>query len=278
MAARSRNRDARDMSWDAFRTKYGPWAVVTGASSGIGDALARELAARGISIALVARRADRLDTLAARLRAEHGVEAHPIELDLGREDAVSALVAALGDRDVGLVCANAGFGEKGAFLDHDAEVYRRMIRLNCQSTMELVHAMVPRLGARGRGGIVVVASTAAFQGTPWTSTYAATKAFDLVFAEGLHHELRPKNIDVVALCPGSTDTEGPKRTGVDPKRVPFGMATAESVARAGLDGLGRTCVVVPRMIDRVASFTTRLVPRRLASKIAGNAIRKVIGD
>lgn len=265
------------MNAAAFRAKYGPWALVTGASSGIGDALARDLAGRGLSVILVARRADRLEALAASLRSTHAVDAHVVELDLGAEGATEALVAASGDRDVGLVCANAGFGEKGAFLEHGVDTYRRMIRLNCESTVALAHAFVPRLLARGRGGIVVVASTAAFQGTPWTSTYAATKAFDMVFAEGLHWELRDQGVDVVALCPGSTDTEGPKRTGVDPSRVPFGMATAESVARAGLEGLGRTCVVVPRAIDRLASFTTRFVPRRMASKIAGNAIRRVIG-
>lgn len=265
------------MTMPAFLARYGPWAVVTGASSGIGEALARELAQRGLSVVLVARRAQRLEELARVLRQEHRVEAHVVELDLGREDAIDGLLAELCDRDVGLVCANAGFGEKGPFRGHEMDVYRRMIRLNCESTVALAHAVVPRLVARGRGGLLIVASTAAFQGTPWTSTYAATKAFDLVFAEGLHEELREQGIDVVALCPGSTDTEGPKRTGVDPARVPFGMATAESVARAGLAGLGRTCVVVPRAIDRLASFTTRLVPRRLAARFAGKAIRKVIG-
>ncbi len=260
-----------------FRQRYGPWGLVTGASSGIGEALARDLAARGLSVVLVARRAQRLEDLAHQLRRDHGVEAHVVELDLGREDSIATLVREVGDRDVGLVCANAGFGEKGAFLDHELDVYRRMIRLNCESTVAIAHAFVPRLLARGRGGLVVVASTAAFQGTPWTSTYAATKAFDLVFAEGLHEELRERGVDVVALCPGATDTEGPKRTGVDPARVPFGMATAASVARSGIDGLGRTCVVVPRVVDRLASFTTRLVPRRLASRLAGRAIRKVTG-
>lgn len=264
------------MSRSTFREHYGPWAIVTGASSGIGEALARELAERGLSVILVARRVQRLELLAADLERPHAIDTQVVELDLGREGSTTELVSAIGDRDVGLVCANAGFGEKGGFLEHDAEVYRRMIRLNCESTVALTHALTPRLVARGRGGILIVASTAAFQGTPWTSTYAATKAFDLVFAEGLHHELRAQGVDVVALCPGSTDTEGPKRTGVDPKKVPFGMATAQSVARAGLAGLGKTCVVVPRAIDRIASFTTRLVPRRLASRLAGNAIRRVI--
>lgn len=253
-----------------FSSRYGPFAVVTGASSGIGEALARELAARGINLVLVARRADRLATLAAALPVETVV----VELALGRDDAVDELVARVGQRDVGLVCANAGFGEKGDFASIDRDAYRRMVRLNVESTLLLAHAFVPRLLARGRGGLLITASTAAFQGTPFTSAYAATKAFDLSLAEGLSEELRPHGVDVVALCPGATDTEGPKRTGVDPSRVPFGFATPESVARAGLDALGVRCVVVPRASDRAATLLGRLLPRSLAARIAGRAIKR----
>jgi short-subunit dehydrogenase len=255
----------------SFQGRYGPFAVVTGASSGIGEALARELAARGVSLVLVARRADRLAKLASELR----VETVLVELDLGREDAIDVLLERVGDRDVGLVCANAGFGEKGEFASIDRDAYRRMIRLNVESTLLLAHAFVPRLCARGRGGIIITASTAAFQGTPFTSAYAATKAFDLLLAEGLSEELRPRGVDVVALCPGATDTEGPKRTGVDASRIPFGMATPASVARAGLDALGHRCVVVPRTTDRVTTLLGRLMPRDLVTRIAGRAIRRV---
>lgn len=258
-----------------FRETYGPWAIVTGASSGIGEALARELVARGLSVVLVARRRDRLEALAAALTG--AVETLAVELDLGGDDAVESLLAAVGDRDVGLVCANAGFGEKGAFVSADRDAMRRMIRLNCESTTALAHAFVPRLTARGHGGLMIVASLAAFQGTPWTTVYAATKAFDLLLAEGLHEELRPRGVDVVALCPGATDTEGPRRTGVDATRIPFGMASAADVARAGLDGLGRGCVVLPRRIDHLAAFATRLVPRGIAARLAGRTIVRVTG-
>ncbi len=255
----------------SFTSRYGPFAVVTGASSGIGEALARELAARGVSLVLVARRADRLAALAAEL----SVETIVVELDLGRDDAIDVLLERVGQRNVGLVCANAGFGEKGDFALIDRDTYRRMVRLNVESTLLLAHAFVPRLVARGRGGLLITASMAAFQGTPFTSAYAATKAFDLLLAEGLSEELRPHGVDVVALCPGATDTEGPQRTGVDPRRVPFGMATSESVARAGLDALGRRCVVVPRASDRVTTLLGRFVPRAIATRIAGRAIKRV---
>jgi short-subunit dehydrogenase len=256
----------------SFQHRYGPWAIVTGASSGIGEALARELAGHGLCVVLVARRRDRLEALAAEL----GVPTQIVALDLAADGAVEDLAAAVADKDVGLVCANAGFGEKGAFESIDLATYRRMIRLNCEATLGLVHALVPRLVARGRGGIVIVASTAAFQGAPWTSAYAATKAFDLVLAEGLHVELAPRGVDVVALCPGPTDTEGPRRTGVDPARVPFGFASAALVARSGLDGLGTRSVVVPRRLDRLLVLATRLLPRRWSARAAGRAIRNVV--
>jgi uncharacterized protein len=255
-----------------FQHRYGPWALVTGASSGIGEALARELGRRGISVVLAARRRARLEAIAAEL----GVATQIVEIDLGADDAAGRLAEAVADKDVGLVCANAGFGEKGAFEAIDLATYRRMIRLNCEGTLGVAHALVPRLTARGRGGLLIVSSTAAFQGAPWTSAYAATKAFDLVLAEGLHVELAPRGIDVVAVCPGPTDTEGPRRTGVDPARVPFGLATPAAVAAAGLDALGKRSVVVPRPLDRMLVLATRILPRRWAALAAGRAIRNVI--
>lgn len=267
-------REARSAT--SFGHRYGPWALVTGASSGIGASFARELSARGLAVVLVARRRDRLEDLARELRERHGVETLALELDLGRDDAVAELVDGVGDRDIGLLCANAGFGEKGAFEALDRDVYRRMIRLNCESTVALVHRFVPHLSARGRGGVIIVSSLAAFQGTPFTTVYAATKAFDLHLAEGLAEELRPRGIDVCALCPGSTDTEGPRRTGVDPTQVPFGAASPDDVARAALDALGKRTLVLPRAIDRAAAFATRLVSRRFASRIAGRAMKKAM--
>ena len=125
--------------------------------------------------------------------------------------------------------------------------------------------------------MVIVASTAAFQGVPLSAAYAASKAFDLVLAEGLAIELAPSGIDVVALCPGATDTEGPKRTGVDGSRVPFGFASPDEVARAALSALGRRTVVLPRLVDRLSAFATRLVPRALSARLAGRTMAKVTG-
>lgn len=262
----------------AFHERYGPWALVTGASSGIGEALAREIAARRVSVALVARREDRLARLAVELRRDHGVDARSIALDLSDERAIDAIVDATRDLSIGLVAANAGFGDKGPFVARERAELARMIDVNCRATTLLCHAFTGKLLARGRGGLLITSSTAAFQGTPLTAVYAATKAFDLLLAEGLHHELAPHGVDVVALCPGGTDTEGPARTGVDPTKVPMGLMNPRDVARAGLDALGKRAIVVPGAHNQLAVFATRALPRGVASQLAGRMIRRVTGE
>ncbi|MCC6646156.1 MAG: SDR family oxidoreductase [Polyangiaceae bacterium] len=261
-----------------FQGDYGPWALVTGASSGIGEALARELAARGVSVAIVARRKERLAELAAGLRRDHGVGAVELAIDLSDEIAIDELDARTRDLPIGLVAANAGFGDKGPFLTADRAQLARMIDLNCRATALLCHAFAPRLLARGRGGLLITSSTAAFQGTPRTAVYAATKAFDLLLAEALHFELAPHGVDVVALCPGGTDTEGPARTGVDPAKVPLGLMNPRDVARDGLDALGRRAIVVPGAHNRLSVLATRALPRGVASQLAGRMIRRVTGE
>ena len=218
-----------------------------------------------------------MEALAAELTSRFAVESLAIEADLAEPDALDRVRAAMGAREVGLVCANAGFGEKGAFVDIDVEDHRRMIRLNCEATVATVHAFLPPMIARRRGDVIVVASTAAFQGVPLSAAYAASKAFDLVLAEGLAIELAPHGVDVVALCPGATDTEGPKRTGVDGARVPFGFASPEEVAHAALSSLGRKTIALPRLVDRASAWATRLVPRSLAARMAGRTMARVTG-
>lgn len=258
-----------------FKAHYGPWAIVTGASSGIGEELARQLAARGLSIVLVARRRDRLQKLADDLEREHKVDTLVIETDLANVDACDNLVTATNGLEIGLLVNNAGFGLKGQFLVLDIEEQRRMIAVNCRAPLELTHAFVPAMVARRRGGVIVVASSAAFQGLPGTAAYSATKAFELLFAEGIREELRPFDIDVLALCPGPTDTEGPRRTGVDPDKVPIKMMTAHDVAKSGIESLGARAIAIPGFMNRLVYYLVRLLPRALVSRLAGRVIRSV---
>lgn len=254
-----------------FSHRYGPWAVVTGASSGIGEAFARELSRRGLKVVLAARRKERLETLARELTTETRI----VELDQARPDVADVLGGAVADLDVGLVVANAGFGDKGELLSADRATLVRMIDTNCRGTLLVCHELVPKLVARGRGGLIVTSSTAAFVGIPHTANYAATKAYDLSLAEGLAEELRPHGVDVVALCPGATDTEGPKRTGVVAEKIPFGQMSAEDVALSGLAGLGRRVVVIPGAHNRAVSVLQKLLPRRFVAKRAGEMILRV---
>jgi hypothetical protein len=268
-------------AWSAARRarfveRYGPWAVVTGASSGIGAELARQLAALGISVALVARRRDRLEALAAELRTKHAVEARVCAHDLADPASIGRLVAEISDVDLGLVVANAGLGWKGSFLEQDAAAVRHMIEVNCQAPAAIVRAFGPRLAARGRGGVVIVSSTGAFQGLPWSATYGATKAFDLALGEALHVELGASGVDVVTLAPGGTDTEGPMNTGVDPAKVPGKLMSVTPVVAAALAGLGRASIVVPGAANRLGVFATRLLPRRTSARAAGRIMRRVM--
>jgi short-subunit dehydrogenase len=260
-----------------FVRRYGPWALVTGASSGIGAEFARQLAAAGLSVVMVARRRERLVELGDRLRAAHHIDVRVAVHDLAEPASIGALVAEVADLDVGLVVNNAGLSFKGDFLDHDPDHQRRMIELNCIAPVALTRALGARLVARGRGGVVVVSSTGAFQGLPWSAVYGATKAFDLSLGEALRVELADKGVDVVTLAPGGTDTEGPMNTGVDPARVPVKMMPVEPVVAAALGALGRRSLAVPGVVNQLGVFASRLVPRTFAARAAGRVMRRVTG-
>ncbi len=262
---------------DAFARKYGPWALVTGASSGIGAEFARQLAARGLSLVLAARRRERLDALAQSLARAHDVEVRVVAIDLARRDFLPEIERAVTDVEVGLLVNNAGFGDKGRFLDSDIDRQLEMLDVNCRASLVLAHAFGRKMAARRRGGIIFTSSTAAFQGTPFTSHYAATKGWGLQLAEGLAVELRTEGIDVLALCPGPTDTEGPKRTGVDPTKVPVKMMATRPVVAAALEGLGKKPVVIPGAVNRLAYAAVRLSPRRFAAETAGRLIQRSTG-
>jgi short-subunit dehydrogenase len=260
-----------------FFERYGPWALVTGASSGIGAEFAQQLAARGMSLFLCARRKDRMDALAARLSASHGVDVRVCEIDLARRDFLPSLLDHVGDRDVGLLVNNAGFGDKGPFVDSDLDMHLRMLDTNCRAPLVLAHTFGKRMVARGRGGIVFTSSTAAFQGLPFSSHYAATKGYDLQLAEGLWYEMRRHGVDVLALCPGPTDTEGPKRTGVDPSKVPVKLMDVVPVVSDALAALGKTPAVIPGLTNRLATLAVKMLPRSVSAAIAGRLMLRVTG-
>jgi hypothetical protein len=215
-----------------IRNRYGPFALVTGASSGIGKAFAAALAARGLDLVLVARRMDRLEALAAQLSQVHGIQACACRIDLTRAEAAQEILDLMGTLDVGLVVSNAGFGMKGDHASNDPQAMTDMLMVNCNVPMLLAHGFIPRLRRRGRGGLIFVASVEGLIGCPYSSAYAASKAMVVALGEGLWAELRGDDIDVLTLCPGATESEAAAKQGIDISKLQHVMPAAEVAALA----------------------------------------------
>jgi short-subunit dehydrogenase len=249
-----------------------PVALITGASAGLGEEFARQLAGTGLRLVLVARRKERIEALAAELGPKAG-DARAVALDLSEAGACAALIAdlAAAGEQVELLVNNAGFGLAGRFAGLDAVQQRQMIDLNCGLLTELARAVVPGMVERRSGGILNVASTAAFQPGPGMAVYFATKAFVLLFSEALHEELRPSGVRVTALCPGPTKTEFGKVAGFGGNGIFDRLsADAPSVVRLGLKALKRNrAVAIPGLVNKVSAQGHRLFPRLVVRKAAG---------
>jgi len=247
-------------------------ALITGASSGLGALFARELAADGWPLVLVARRGERLETLAAELRAAHGGYVLTIATDLTEPGAVRRLVADLGRRGlpIGRLINNAGDGERGAFAELSLPRELEIMRLNMEVVVELTHRLLPGMRARKKGDVLNVASLAAFQPGPLMAVYYATKAFVLAFSEALHEELKPDGIVVTALCPGPLDTALVDRSGLRDRPVYRLLGRRPlPVVQAGLRALDRgQAVVLPGALVRLTAASMRFMPPGLPRKIA----------
>ncbi|GAB3104152.1 SDR family NAD(P)-dependent oxidoreductase [Aestuariicella hydrocarbonica] len=244
-----------------LKHQYGPVALVTGASSGIGQAFAELLAARGLDLVLVARRLERLTALAARLQETCGIQVTICPIDLSDTTAARKILEATATLDVGLVISNAGFGIKGEYTQVEAGVMTDMLNVNCHSPMQLTHGFIDRLRHRGKGGIILTSSVEGLMGCPYSSAYSATKGFVINLGEGLWAELRDDNIDVLTLCPGATDTEAPALQGIDPKTLQHLMSPAD-VARLAFENIQNGPVYIPsehyqKTFDRLLSLPRR---------------------
>lgn len=249
----------------------GSWAIVTGASSGIGSAIAKQLAAEGMNLVLAARRSDRLAELAAGL----SVKTECVALDLEDRVAPRYLFEFTESRGIQptLLVNNAGFGLYGELKDLDADRQFAMVQVNCAAVVMLTRLYLPGMVARRAGEILIVASTASFQAVPYQTTYAATKAFDLIFAEGLAEEVKRFGIRVCALCPGQTQTEF---HAVASEPIPKGMPvqSPDEVARIGLKALrAGEHYVICGLGNRMGMELQRLAPRRLVTAISERMFR-----
>lgn len=263
------------MGPDDFRRSYGPAALVTGASEGIGRAFAGSLAARGLDLVLVARRADDLDRLAVELSAQYGVRVRVVPADLTETGATDRLLAEVEGESIGLLVAAAGYGSSGSFLKQDAREEARMVDLNCRVVMELSHGLGARMSQRGRGGLVLFGSLVGFQGVPWSATYAATKAFVQSLAEGLRVELAPAGVTVLAVAPGPVASGFSARAGMAPGR----SARPETVAEETLQALGtRKSTVVPGPMAKGLGWSLGLMPRAARVRFMGRIMQSWAGD
>src|SRR5215470_5352963 len=256
----------------------GKTALVTGASYGIGEAFARRLAADGANVIVTARSRDRLDALAGGLRSRYGVDITVIEADLARTSGPGVIYNATEGRGrrVDLLINNAGFGAVGDFAEIPLERQLEMIQVNVTALVELSHLFLQPMIKRRAGSIVQVASTASFQGVPYSSTYSATKAFILNFSEGLWAECREHGVRVLALCPGPTATHFQAVAGTSHRRNPEKMQTPEEVVEAGLRALAKNrSVAISGFGNKLMVGAERFVPRNLVTRIAARLYRPI---
>ena len=249
-----------------WHEKYGPWALVTGASSGLGAEFARQLAARGLNTILVARRQDRMEALAAEIQQTWRVHTRIISVDLTADGACKRVAEQTEDLEIGLLINNAGYGLYGAYQDQDPDRLVNMTVLNCVVPVLLTNIYLPRMLERGRGGLIFLASTSAYQATPYLGAYGATKAFNLMLGESIWQECKKTGVDSFALSPGFTNTEF-----TDVAKIqgtgPFLAATPSGVVSFALKNLGKKPSGVHGLINKFLSFSGRFMPRRVVIAI-----------
>jgi hypothetical protein len=245
------------MSIGTNKQKYGEWAVVTGASDGIGKACAIELAKAGYSLVLVARRKEILEKLGEEIRNHYAAKYFVVDADLSAAADIEKLIGVTAKLDVGLLVAAAGFGTSGRFIDVPIADELSMLDVNCRAVISLTHHYANVFRAQKRGGIILFSSLVAFQGVPRAANYAATKAYIQTFAEGLRIEMKPFGVDVLSVAPG------PVHTGFS-KRAKMTMGSAEKpeiVAKGALIALGKQSTVRPGFLTKFLGFSLSTLPR-----------------
>jgi hypothetical protein len=260
---------------DALKTWAGKWALITGASAGIGLEFAKLLAVGGANLVLTARRSDRLQNIASELSAQYRVKVEIFSADLLRPEAPAEIFNFTSGKniEVELLINNAGFGAFGYVHEIPVEKMLEMIQVNCSAVVRLTRLYLPLMVARKHGDVLIVASLASFQAVPFSTVYAATKAFDLSFAEGVAEELRGSGVRVCALCPGTTNTEF-QQVAKQPERVFRSAEPAEKPARVGLEALAAgKAYVISGFMNKLMKEGQRLAPRGFVTRTAAKMMR-----
>jgi short-subunit dehydrogenase len=257
----------------SLRDRYGDWALVTGASAGIGLEFARAFAERGINVVLVARRADRLRDLAAVIESEFDVRAVVVSADLATPGGADEVADAVREIPVGILVNNAGFGYAGRFDKQDCARLQEMIALNCTAPVVLTHRLLPKMLERGSGAVITVGSVAGRQPIPLHAVYSATKSFNLMFGEALWAELGAKGVDSLVLQPGPVATEFEAVAG-EARSNPSGDERPEQTVATALDHLGQSPSVVSGWLNWFRANVNRVMPRSVIAFIAGVVMEK----
>jgi len=259
----------------SLRERYGEWALVTGASSGLGSEFARALAREGVSVVLTARREKRLRDLASELEKAHQVSTRVVAADLADPSAAEQLTEAVRDLEIAILVNNAGFGYAGRFDKQEPERLREMVQLNCLAPVMLSAGLLPGMLARGRGAVVITGSAAGRQPLPFHGVYSATKSFDLLLGESLAVELRSQGVDVLVLEPGSTQTEFQQVAG----EIAHNGEPAERVVLLALEALGQQPAVISGWFNWIrASIASRLLPRSLVAHLGKDYMAKRVSE
>ncbi len=257
----------------SFQRRFGQWAIIAGASEGLGAAFADALAGHGLNLILIARRADLLDDLAATLRKEHGGEVVCLALDLATANVFDELTSILSGREVGVAVYNAAYSFSGPLLNNSLADALKVTDVNVRGPLSFIHAVAPPMVTRRRGAIVIMSSLAGFTGTPTIATYSASKSFLTTLGEGLWAELKPHGVDVLVSCAGAIRTPNYLQFRTGNKDAP-GTMFPEDVVSQTLTAIGTGPMFIPGTVNKLASaFLRRMVPRKVAIAIMSKSVK-----
>jgi len=260
----------------SFAARYGPWALVTGASRGLGAEFARQLAARGLNIAMAARSEDRLKELARELEREYNINVKIIPVDLSREDLLDTVKKATESLEIGLLVNNAGLSTVGPFLDMSADYLLRQFHTNARAALILTRYFGEKMAANGHGGVIFLASGSALHGTAYSANYSGTKAYNLMLAESLWAEWKPLGVDVLGFIAGLTSTPGMEANGPKPNMfVPLGRP--DKVVSCALKALGKKLSAADGIRNRLGYAIFNLAPRSFAAGILVKSMNAMFG-
>jgi uncharacterized protein len=262
----------------AFRTKYGPWALITGGSASIGEAFAWILAERGLNLMLVARNLERLEQKAADIQAQNPtIQVRTHQADLSLSGKIEPLIQASHDLEIGLVIPNAAMETNGSFLKNNFADEQRLIQLNITAPAQMAYHYGRLMSQRGHGGILFVSSIAGYNPTPYMANYGASKAYIISLSESLYYELKPKGIDVLVLSPGLTDTPLASNSGIDWSQLYIPYMDSDTTALIAIKALGRKSSVIPGFTNTLVVFARKyLLTRALNITVIGQMLRRAI--